>query len=318
MNRVDYLVIADTKDFTSDYITIELRKRERCYLRINRDKFSEYSIQWDIFNEKMIIEIEKERYYIDSQLKGVYYRAPVYLRFYSQNSYEEQLYKSQWMAFVKNLICFENAVWINNPVDTYKAENKMLQLKYAKELGFTLPKTLVVNSYCNNIDINKKYAIKSIDTLLLRNDEEECFLYTNIVSGKELKSASLSMAPVVVQELINPKVDLRITVIGDIVYAVKIVKDGEGINQDWRKEKDDVKFEVINLPDEISEKCIKLVRKLGLRYGAIDMAVSNGKYYFIEINPTGEWAWLVESSGLKIYKDIVNTLEKNKEGVMEF
>ncbi len=310
MNRVDYLVIADTKDFTSDYIAIELRKRKKSYLRINRDKFSEYSIQWDIFNENMIIEIEKEKYYIDSKLKGVYYRAPVYLRFYSQNSYEEQLYKGQWMAFVKNLISFENAVWINNPVDTYKAENKMLQLKYAKELGFTIPKTLVVNSYCSDIDINRKYVIKSIDTLLLRNEEEECFLYTNTVSGKELKNASLSMAPVVVQELINPKVDLRITVIEDVIYAVKIVKNGEGINQDWRKEKDNVKFEVINLPDEISEKCIKLVRKLGLKYGAIDMAVSNDKYYFIEINPTGEWAWLVESSGLKIYRDIINTLER--------
>jgi len=28
--------------------------------------------------------------------------------------------------------------------------------------------------------------------------------------------------------------------------------------------------------------------------------MSNDEYYFIEINPTGEWAWLVETAGLNI------------------
>jgi glutathione synthase/RimK-type ligase-like ATP-grasp enzyme len=31
---------------------------------------------------------------------------------------------------------------------------------------------------------------------------------------------------------------------------------------------------------------------LGLTYAAIDLALSNGEYWFIEVNPTGEWGWL--------------------------
>lgn len=308
MNSVDYLIISDTKDFTSDYVSIELNRREKKYLRMNRDKFSNYHIEWDVLKSILKINIDNELYCIDENLKGVYYRAPVYMRYYSENNYEEQLYKSQWMAFVKNLICFEKAIWINNPVDTYKAENKMLQLKYANELGFLVPDTLVINYSSDLLNNNKVYAIKSIDTLLLRNGSEECFLYTNLVSGEKINNSDLSSSPVVVQQLINPKIDLRITVIDNKVYAVKIVKNMIGVDDDWRKEKDNVKFIPMEISYELKNMCIKLVRKLGLKYGAIDMALKGDKYYFIEINPTGEWAWLVESSGLFIYKDIVNTL----------
>lgn len=308
MNKVDYLVIADSKDFTSDYITIELNKRNRNYLRINRDKFNSYKIEWDVLNGILKIDIQDTIYIIDKDLKGVYYRAPVYIRYYSENNYEEQLYKSQWMAFVKNIICFENAKWINNPVDTYKAENKMLQLRYANEVGFLIPKTVVINSSSALINEEKLYAVKSIDTLFLRNGAEECFLYTNTLSGKEINNSELRLAPLTVQELISPKVDLRITVVENNVYSVKVIKNDNGINDDWRKEKDGVKFIPINLPKIIENKCIKLVQKLGLKYGAIDMAVCDNNYYFIEINPTGEWAWLVETAKLPIYKSIVNVL----------
>jgi len=311
VSRVDYLIIADTNDFTSDYVAVELNNRKQKYLRINRDKFNEYDVEWDILNNKLKIAIDEDSYEINSELKGVYYRAPVYIRNYSNTSYEEQLYRTQWMAFIKNLICFENAVWINNPAETYRAENKMLQLKYANEIGFLVPKTVVINSKSSLINEDERYAVKSIDTLLIRNGLEECFLYTNIISGNEINNAELKQAPIVVQELINPKIDLRITVIGNSVYPVKIVKGESGVEDDWRKEKDDVKFIPITIPEELEDKCVSLVKKLGLKYGAIDMALSNDKYYFIEINPTGEWAWLVESSGLNIYKDIVNVLVGN-------
>jgi glutathione synthase/RimK-type ligase-like ATP-grasp enzyme len=36
-----------------------------------------------------------------------------------------------------------------------------------------------------------------------------------------------------------------------------------------------------------------LLEALGLNFGAIDLVESKGSYFFIEINPTGEWGWLV-------------------------
>jgi len=307
-NTIDYLVVATKNDFTSDFICIKLNQLNKRYLRINRDEFEGYKIIWNINTGDLSIEIDEHNYLINNNLKAVYYRAPVYIRHYSNSTKEEQLYKSQWMAFVKNLMFFENALWINDPTATYKAENKLLQLKYAKKVGFTIPITKVINTKCNELGKNTLYAMKSIDTLLLRYDQKEAFLYTNIINGESINSSELSFAPIVVQEFLNPKIDLRVTVIGNEIYAVQILKNETGTYGDWRKEKDKVIFSPFELPQDIKNKCILLVKKFGLVYGGIDLAFVNHIYYFIEINPTGEWAWLVENPGFDIDEKITNVL----------
>jgi glutathione synthase/RimK-type ligase-like ATP-grasp enzyme len=38
--------------------------------------------------------------------------------------------------------------------------------------------------------------------------------------------------------------------------------------------------------------CRKIVSDSGLIFGAIDLVQHDGEYYFLEINPNGEWGWL--------------------------
>ena len=150
--------------------------------------------------------------------------------------------------------------------------------------------------------------VKSLDTAIFKYGDSESFVYTNTVNCKELKTAELSIAPVIIQKYLTPKIDYRITVIGDIVFSVKILINNEGVIGDWRKQKDNVSFIPIELPKTISVKCCKVVKKLGLSFGAVDLIYNNGDFYFIEVNPTGEWAWLVDSANQKIYEAICDYL----------
>lgn len=303
------MIISRKEDFTSDIVCVALRNFTKNYLRVNRDELALYKIFWDISNEmRLFIIIDEEEYIIDEKIKGVYYRAPVFLRNFLNASVEEQISKTQWMAFIKNLIYYEDAIWINNPVATYKAENKMLQLKYAKKIGFKIPETFVVNHLCERIRDDRVYALKSIDTLFLKYIDKEAFLYTNMINGNKLKYYNLDMAPIVLQSFLRPKIDIRVTVINENVYSVKIVKNGMPIEGDWRKEKDSVNFVECDLPDEIKDKCIEMVKMMGLIYGAIDLALVDNEYYFLELNPTGEWAWLKEINGFDIDEKIVEVL----------
>ena len=84
--------------------------------------------------------------------------------------------------------------------------------------------------------------------------------------------------------------------------------DDDGVEGDWRKFKDQVSFVPAQIPVSVKEKCIQLVQRLNLVYGAIDLIFHNNKYYFIEVNPTGEWAWLVDSANQKIYESICDYL----------
>lgn len=313
MSKVEILIISDTMDFTTDYVCLELHRRNTSYLRINRDKFEEYKIVFDINSVILNITINSEKHIIDNRsLKSIYYRAPIYLHdTYKPNlSFDKQLSRSQWAAFLRNLTLFENSKWINNPVDTFRAENKMLQLKYAQKIGLKCPHTLLLNSIENiELDKNTNYIMKSLDTVLLRQDDKEAFVYSTVVTGEELTTSELAVAPIVIQEYLYPKVDLRVTVISEKIFAVKIVKNGLGIAGDWRKEKENVDFIEVDLPEEICKKCIQIVSDLGLAFGGIDLILHNEKFYFIEVNPTGEWAWLVNKSGLKIDKTICDYLQ---------
>jgi glutathione synthase/RimK-type ligase-like ATP-grasp enzyme len=315
MQEVEILIISNKFDFGTDYICVELEKRNKNYLRINRDEFSRYEVVLDVNRIELIVIMGGKRYRVsEEQLKSVYYRAPIYLRdIYKPNiTMQEQLFRTQWTAFIRNLTIFEKPKWVNHPVATFTSENKLLQLKYAHELGLLLPDTYVSNTNNLPLDGSEMYIAKSLDTAVLRVNDREAFIYSNVVSVNEINNASLALAPVVIQNYIgkdNEKVDVRVTVIEDELFAVRILKDGQGINGDWRREKDYIEYREFILPLNIQSKCRDLLKRLGLKFGAIDLIESNGELFFLEINPTGEWAWLVEGANLPIYERICDSLE---------
>ena len=65
-----------------------------------------------------------------------------------------------------------------------------------------------------------------------------------------------------------------------------------------------------NLHGEIKDKLFKMLQKMRLNCCSIDIIKSrdNGKYYFLEINPTGEFGMVSQPCNYLIYKDIALTL----------
>lgn len=310
MHDVNYLVVSSTIDYSSDLICYELERRGKNYLRINRDHFAEYEILHSLDADCLNIKMDDSTYKITSDtLRSVYFRAPVFLRTGKTYSLQEQLYRSQWSAFIRNLITFDKAKWVNHPVATYQAENKLYQLKCAKRFGLAVPTTYTGNSLPADITRECTYIVKSLDTALFYDNGQEMFTYSTMVTGQELLNAEIKSAPVVIQECLHNKTDLRITVIGDELFAVSITKNGRKIEGDWRQsDKDDLTYDRIDLPPKIHQQILDLMRFLGLEFGGIDFALVDGTYYFIEVNPTGEWGWLASASYLPIDKAIVNSL----------
>lgn len=310
VNEVNYLIVSSTIDYSTDLICYELETRNVKYLRINRDRFSTYKITFDLDKKVLKININSKQYIIsDKSLKSIYFRAPVFLRYSKQYSLEDQLYRSQWSSFIRNLILFENVKWINAPMFTYRAENKLYQLDCAKQLGFVIPKTIVGNTCPEDIEDDKEYIVKSLDTALFSEGNKELFTYSTVIKGEELKNSQLNIAPVIIQQYLKDKIDLRVTVIDNNIFGVSITKNGNKINGDWRvKSKDELQYVPIEIPEGLKNKICKLMKRLNLNFGGIDFALVDGKYYFIEINPTGEWGWLVRTSKLPIDKAIVDSI----------
>ncbi len=312
--EVQHLIVSSSIDYTTDYICLELERRGARYLRINRDKFKEYEICFSLDEEVLKIIIEKQIYLVRKDVASIYFRAPVFLRSHKAYTVEEQLYRSQWSSFIRNLVLFKNARWINNPINVYGAENKLYQLYVAKKVGLEVPKSYVTNVVPDTIDCEKCYVIKSLDTALFYDGEKEMFTYTTVLEGSAMESLSLSDAPVIMQEYVKDKVDLRVTVVDKKIFPVKILKNGMSIDGDWRKTpKNELSYVPICLTEYVEQKILCLMNELGLVFGGVDLACSNGKYYFIEVNPTGEWGWLLNTAKLPIDKAIVDYMEGQYE-----
>ncbi|MDH3282440.1 MAG: hypothetical protein OEQ18_15115 [Gammaproteobacteria bacterium] len=70
---------------------------------------------------------------------------------------------------------------------------------------------------------------------------------------------------------------------------------------DFRMVMDQADMAAFELPDRLRARLVEYVRRLNLVYGTIDMRQTpDGKYVFLEINPSGQWLFVEHRSGRPI------------------
>lgn len=294
----DVLILSSVFDFASDIIALELKDRGIPFFRLNREQLADYEIILDPAGPTMLAKLGSHVWEVTPDLKSVWFRQPVFLRNTPAEPLkpDTQLEQSQWMAFLRGLSVFESARWMNAPQATYLAESKPYQLFAARQLGFKVPRTLIGNDAAEiGRAFSPPYVVKSLDTVLVRDGEDTLFTYTTIQKS-QIQSESLRLAPAIAQEMIEPKTDIRVTVVGEKLFAASVLGNGGPISGDWRvMPKESLSYPDYKLDAETDRRCRHMLDRLGLSFGAIDLAESDDGIQFIEINPTGEWAWLDNS-----------------------
>jgi hypothetical protein len=307
------LILGSRFDFSCDYVISCLLRRNSSYLRLNSEDLHHYAITLDPVNRELSCTLGGNLYLLTQDtLKSVWFRRAIYPRDYGTSippDIDGQIARVQWAAFMRSLMIFCRARWVNHPNATYFAEQKAVQLATASDLGFVVPTTLFTNDARACAALSEhKLVMKGIDTVIAYQDNREYFAFVEPFDPKVLETADFGAIPVTIQEAIKPKVDLRVTVVGNLAFAVEIKMNGTGISGDWRKHKQFLTYTKFILPQSIERKCIALTAKLGLLFGGIDLARIEDTYFFFEINPTGEWSWLVDSAGLPIDEAIADVL----------
>lgn len=309
------VLISSDFDFTTDLVAAELADQEIPFCRINLEDLLRDRISLSLPDGVLKIESAEANYLIiPSQVSGVYFRGPCWVRSHTKADIEPLRITSrlQGWAFLRSILWdVPKKNWLDHPDNVYHAEHKILQLTLASRCGFSIPDTVVTN-HSDRLDIqlgSAPYAAKGLETILFETpDGGEGFMYTEPLSHKAAKSMSLDGIPLQFQNFIEPKLDIRVTVVGEKHYAASIMVDDQPVSGDWRKHKDNVRYENFSLPESVRNSIKTLMSELGLGYGAIDLALKGDEFYFLEVNPTGEWAWLSEALSWPIAKDIVSRL----------
>jgi hypothetical protein len=118
---------------------------------------------------------------------------------------------------------------------------------------------------------------------------------TAVISANTLPSqATLQMTPGIYQSQILKAYEVRATFFNDHCIAVKIDNQNE---VDWRSLffKGRVPVSEIKLPSSIQDKCLQLMKQLGIVFGCFDFIVTpSGEYVFLEVNEMGQFLWIEE------------------------
>jgi glutathione synthase/RimK-type ligase-like ATP-grasp enzyme len=126
-------------------------------------------------------------------------------------------------------------------------------------------------------------------------------------------------SPCLFQEYVPKAFELRVTVVRDRVFAAEIHSQAlAATRHDWRRpELSDVPHRPHELPEAIAGRCVCLVARLGLQFGAIDMIYTpSGEYVFLEINPNGQYGWIEDRTGMRISQAIAEALVEARPAVL--
>lgn len=269
------------------------------------DEGISFSYQNGVF--KVFADINGESFDVSKTRKGWFWKPmmPKVLRDYQpykDDIFMHQQFTAVWRSLTTVL---PNAKWLNDYSRMLEAEHKPYQIKKASQIGFPVPDTLITSSPERALNFWKHCQKQVVMKTLAVNPIPQDVVFTNQVTEEVMQSISrIKSAPVILQKLIPPKQELRVTVVGQKVFAATVESESE---IDWRRGL--VKANKIELPKEICSLCINLISSLGLNFGCIDLIVDHeDKYYFLEVNPNGQWRFIEERAGLSIGEAIAHLL----------
>jgi glutathione synthase/RimK-type ligase-like ATP-grasp enzyme len=190
--------------------------------------------------------------------------------------------------------------WINPPREDEAAHRKPYQWTVARAVGLTLPRTLVTS----RPDRARAFAAAlgpggTVFKAFLA--QEHAWRETRRLREADLAALDgVRLAPVIFQEYVDG-VDLRVTVVGERVFAAEIDARGTSYPYDMRMVVGEAPVRAVRLPDAVEAGLLALMRRLGLVYGACDLRRRpDGEHVFLEVNPAGQWLFVEERTGLPI------------------
>jgi glutathione synthase/RimK-type ligase-like ATP-grasp enzyme len=216
----------------------------------------------------------------------------------------------QSFAALDSLLLGIDATWINHPWANRAAEDKPANLRRAVAYHLAVPDWTVTN----DPDQAQTFAASAGHIIVkpvrdARVDEQQLF-WTRRIEDPELLTA-VGPEPYLLQRFIDKVEDVRVVVVAGEVFAVAIDSQSDVRSLVDMRAGDlaELPHQRVELPDDVHAGVIGLTAALDLRFAALDFAVDrDGQFWFLELNPNGQWAWLEEKVGVPIGATIAKAL----------
>ena len=328
---VMYLILAMNEDLHADAVLYYLEEAGETVVRIDPERlFLKYGVSADLDylnteSQKAVAVITPDSAVIHlangntidvSQVEGVFCRSFYVPTAKDDDSTADHLAMAEIRSVFRGFCSMlpANVRWVNDPYVEDRVDNKIFQHYSAKSFGLQIPDTLVTNDSDKAREFFKHHEsgviIKQLSDISLvvenpiktefgENDVEVNGFYTSEVTGNDIEDIDEYLtpgsAPVLLQDKLLKRSELRVTVVGDKVFTYRLFsQENEKTLMDFRKDVN-VRSEKAVLPEAEEKKLLAMLKSWGISFASCDFVeTQDGRTVFLEANVEGNWLWLEE------------------------
>lgn len=319
MGKNQIVIVSQMDDLHVDEIILRLNEMGHEPIRLNTDDIPDalmasLSLEKpsDSWSGTLTILTNGRRIDIEA-IRSIWWWRPGSFRLPARLSAQEREFAQDEIEhMLQGLWASVPCYWVSLPAHIRQASWKAYQLQQAAHLGFAVPRSLITmnpedaRAFCESCEGQQAlYKVMSDPFLAVTKVAEKYPDYqpefavtpTTLITREDFSALdAVRTAPCFFQENLRRVLDLRVTVIGDEIFAAEIhSQDHEETRIDWRYSDADIAYRETRLPVDVAERCMALVRHFDLQYCALDLFLTpDGRYVFSECSPYGQFLFVEE------------------------
>jgi len=298
------LIFSDNNDRTTIEVIRWLAALNEDFILVNDDEFFDIKVD----QKRFFLQSQKNSFFIDDIQSVWYRRGGLFFKRYQYNNNSIKIYMNETQHWLEDYILktLESKRHINKQSNSHV--NKLLVLEYAQNVGLNVPEYFLAENTDEIIPgktITK--AITGNASLDNISENKDGMLYTSIIDKKEKESFFISFF----QEKIEKDFEIRTFYLNGECYSMAIISQNDDQTKtDFRKYNNEKPNRNIrySLPKDIEVKIQKLMQILDLNCGSLDFIKSSDCYYFLEVNPVGQFANVAYHCNYPLFKKIADYL----------
>lgn len=319
------LILSDVNDAHADVVQKELIASNIDFIRFNLNKDALLNTYVEYKSNKEWLIKTPDNTFSTLDITAIWNRR-TYVELLLEESLDDsadfKIWKNEWNKTLLGIYnTIDNKPWLNFYRKSQLGENKYIQMDLANKLGFVMPNIIVSNEKDKLMNFAQKYKFVALKLMhqdfYKSNSEGFVGMYVNRLTTKDINEFKTNGEnPIVLQNYIDKKFEVRYTVVGDEHFVCKIDSQASLIaKSDWRRyDLAHTPHSIIEPPTIIKNQVSLLMKELDLSYGALDFIVDkDNNWIFLEINPMGQYLWIEHLTGLKISHAIANWLINNSK-----
>lgn len=298
------LIISDNSDRTTIEVIRYLISMNKKFIFIQEDEVFEIKVD----KKKILLISQNNSFFIDD-IKAVWYRRGG-LKF-KRLQYKTEpinLHMNETQYWLENYIMqtLESKKHINKQRNSHV--NKLLVLEYAQKTGFDVPPYFLAENM-DDVLLNTTVTKAITGGVILDNLYKgmDGIMYTTVIEEIEEHDFFISFF----QEKIDKDFEIRTFYLNGECFSMAIFsQNDEQTKTDFRKynHKKPNRNIPYKLPRHLEDKIHELMQTLDLNCGSIDFIKSKDRYYFLEVNPVGQFANVAYHCNYPLFKKIADYL----------